>query len=95
MQQITLDCQQVQTLADFYRLFSQKFNLGCGFGANLDALWDVLTGEISLPVHITLRHVRNHPCEADLRRIIAVMEQAVQETEGAFSVRVKDPQPKQ
>lgn len=60
MKQIIFD---FSTLADrdaFYYQFAQQFQLDEAFGNNLDALWDVLTGEIELPVNIV----------SDMRRII-------------------------
>lgn len=60
MKQIIFD---FSTLADrdaFYHQFAQQFQLDEAFGNNLDALWDVLTGEIELPVNIV----------SDMHRII-------------------------
>ncbi|WP_456309736.1 barstar family protein [Serratia proteamaculans] len=87
MQMATFDLQQVRDSEDFYRQFALKFDLSY-FGNNLDALWDMLTAGIELPVRITLRHLDRHPQRAALERILGVMQEAEQETGGAFSVRV-------
>ncbi len=87
MQLVSFDLQQVEDRADFYRQFAARFALS-EFGSNLDALWDVLTAGVALPLRITLRHLYRHPQQAELQGIIEVMQEAEQETGGAFSVRV-------
>lgn len=87
MQMVTFDLQQISDSGEFYRQFARKFEL-CYFGNNLDALWDMLTAGIELPVRITLRHLDQHPHQPELARILRVMQEAEEETDGAFSVRV-------
>jgi ribonuclease inhibitor len=87
MQLVSFDLQQVEDRADFYRQFAARFALS-EFGSNLDALWDVLTAGVALPLRITLRHLHRHPQQAELQGIIEVMQEAEHETGGAFSVRV-------
>ena len=87
MQRVSFDLRRVRDEDDFYRQFAQKFELA-EFGENLDALWDTLTGGLHLPLHITLRHLSQHPCRAALQPIVDVMQEAEQETGGAFSVSV-------
>ncbi|AUX72708.1 barstar family protein [Erwinia pyrifoliae] len=87
MQRVSFDLQRVEDCADFYRQFAIAFNLNF-FGANQDALWDMLTGGVPLPLRITLRHLQGHPQQAELERIVAVMKEAEQETGGAFSVHI-------
>lgn len=87
MRRVTFDLQHIDDSAAFYRQFARTFELSY-FGANLDALWDMLTAGIPLPVRITLHHLHQHPQRAELERILAVMQEAEQETGGAFSVRV-------
>ncbi|ROR15069.1 barstar family protein [Erwinia sp. JUb26] len=88
MQLVSFDLLDVRDEQDFYRQFAEKFALD-GFGHNLDALWDVLTGEVPLPLRIVLRHLPQHPAEAGLQRIVTVMREAESETAGAFSVRTR------
>lgn len=87
MQLVSFDLQQVKGRDDFYRLFAERFALN-DFGDNLDALWDVLTAGVALPLRITLRHLPRHPQQGELQGIVDVMQEAEQETGGAFSVRV-------
>ncbi len=86
MQLVSFDLQHVHDEQDFYRQFAEKFALD-DFGNNLDALWDVLTGGVPLPLRIVLRHLPQHRAEAGLQRIVDLMQEAETETEGAFSVR--------
>ncbi|HBT28622.1 MAG TPA: ribonuclease inhibitor [Erwinia persicina] len=90
MQMVTFDLQHIDSAGEFYRQFARKFDL-CYFGDNLDALWDMLTAGIPLPVRITLRHLDAHPQQTALLRILQVMQEAEEETGGAFSVRVSTP----
>ncbi|OAT26101.1 barstar family protein [Proteus myxofaciens] len=60
MKQITFDFKTLTDRDAFYRQFALKFHLFDDFGANLDALWDVLTGEIELPVTIIFKHFPHH-----------------------------------
>ncbi|MEN5015437.1 barstar family protein [Erwinia sp. Eh17-17] len=87
MQMVTFDLQHIRDAGEFYRQFARRFDL-CYFGDNLDALWDMLTAGIPLPLRITLRHLHHHPHQAELERILRVMQEAEEETGGAFSVRV-------
>lgn len=52
MQKVQFDFNQITDLAVFYRQFSHVFALSSAFGANLDALWDVVTGDIAMPLEI-------------------------------------------
>lgn len=49
---IIFDFKEIETLDVLYDKLSEKLNLPDYFGRNLDALWDVLTGEIDLPVSV-------------------------------------------
>lgn len=60
MKQITFDFKTFADRDAFYRQFALAFHLSDDFGANLDALWDVLTGEIELPVKIIFKHFPHH-----------------------------------
>lgn len=88
MRLVSFDLAQVRDAEDFYQRFAQKLLADQPFGANLDALWDVLTGGVALPLRVTLRHLAGHPAADELRRIVTVMQEAEQETDGAFSVRI-------
>ena len=87
MQTVSFDLSKLPDEQAFYQQFRETFALET-FGNNLDALWDVLTGELALPLRITLYHVSHSPAEQTWQRIVAVMKEAEQETFGAFSLRI-------
>lgn len=47
-----LSGKKIRSLEDFYDQIAQKLDLPTHFGRNLDALWDVLTGDVEGPVEI-------------------------------------------
>ncbi|HUX63764.1 barstar family protein [Sulfuricella sp.] len=44
--------RDIRTLAQFYDELARQFAFPPHFGRNLDALWDVLTGEVAGPIEI-------------------------------------------
>ncbi|WFQ79313.1 barstar family protein [Xenorhabdus sp. SF857] len=52
MKKVEFDFSQLPDLNAFYGEFKQRFGLRDDFGANLDALWDAVTGYIQLPVEV-------------------------------------------
>ncbi|QAV23577.1 barstar family protein [Proteus hauseri] len=56
MQKIIFDFARLPNMEAFYLSFAKQFDLPNYFGNNLDALWDVLTGEIALPVQVVFKH---------------------------------------
>lgn len=44
--------RDIRTLAQFYDELARQFAFPPHFGRNLDALWDVLTGEVAGPLEI-------------------------------------------
>ena len=44
--------RDIRTLAQFYDELAHQFAFPAYFGRNLDALWDVLTGEVAGPIEI-------------------------------------------
>lgn len=88
MKRVTIDFRTVKDTGDFYQLFARSFGLEMEFGANLDALWDALTGMIALPARITLRHLQQHQDPAQFSRIIEVMREAEAALNGLLAVRI-------
>ncbi|KAB8313700.1 ribonuclease inhibitor [Erwinia endophytica] len=86
MKTVSFDFNTIPNVAEFYRQFALKFAIKIDFGANLDALWDALTGMIGLPVQVTLLHLAEQDNAAQFTEVIAVMQQAEQELNGAFRV---------
>jgi ribonuclease inhibitor len=44
--------RDIRTLAQFYDELARQFDFPAHFGCNLDALWDVLAGEVAGPFEI-------------------------------------------
>lgn len=81
MAKVAFDFDHIPDLSAFYRAFSQNFALSEDFGANLDALWDVVTGEIALPVEIEFIHFsRRH--KRRFGAIVLLFEEAEEELAG-------------
>lgn len=54
---ITVDLSCCETKADFHNKIKDDLKLPGVYGANLDALWDALTGIIALPADVTLNYL--------------------------------------
>lgn len=89
MEKVIFDFSEIANPEAFYRQFADKFAIEMAFGANLDALWDALTGMIELPVCVTLCHLAHHPERRQFVAIIEVMRQAEEETAGQFSLSIR------
>jgi len=83
---ISLDFRYIADRAEFYRQFAEQCQLSEGFGANLDALWDAVTGELALPVRIELKYLHQHAHRAQFAAIIATLEEAATELNGALKL---------
>ena len=57
MKNVILDFEKIKTIDNFYAIAKDKLSLPDYFGNNLDALWDVITGEIELPVKIEFENL--------------------------------------
>lgn len=51
---IQFDFQKIDNIAEFYDQFAAQFDLPEYFGRNLDALYDVVSGDLKLPLSIHL-----------------------------------------
>lgn len=78
MNRIIFDFNQIADLPAFYRYFANQFGLAEAFGANLDALWDAVTGEIPLPVEIVFSHLTSRS-KRRFAAIILLFEEAEEE----------------
>lgn len=52
MKRLHIDLNQIGSYADFYGLLRQELSLPDYFGNNLDALYDVISGQVQLPLEI-------------------------------------------
>ncbi|KAF4325658.1 hypothetical protein G195_000687 [Phytophthora kernoviae 00238/432] len=53
MKRVILNGEEFSSTAELHELLKQKLELPDFYGANLDALWDCLTGQIELPLELT------------------------------------------
>jgi ribonuclease inhibitor len=82
-QVITLDFKGIHTYHQFYNQCKKQFDLPEYFGHNLDALWDMLTTELPLPVvvqciHLTPFHQQKFASQ------LALFKEAANELGAAF-----------
>lgn len=84
MKEFVFDFDRIGTEQDFYKIAAQQLHLPEYFGNNLDALWDVLTGGIDLPVNIRFTNLTLGQLET-FDRIIQVFEDAQNELGDDFS----------
>ncbi|OTA19271.1 Barstar [Xenorhabdus beddingii] len=87
MKKVEFDFDQIPDLATFYREFKQRFDLGDDFGANLDALWDAVTGGIQLPVEINFIHLTSQK-RIRFASLVLLFEEAEEELEGELRFNV-------
>lgn len=75
METISFDFDKIGTEKDFYTTAARQLKLPEHFGSNLDALWDVVTGHISLPVKIDFINLTMSQLET-FSDVIAMFEDA-------------------
>lgn len=52
MKTVYIDFSDLGDYEDFYALLKEKLELPAHFGENLDALYDTITGDFELPLHL-------------------------------------------
>ena len=52
MKTVYIDFSDLGDYEDFYALLKEKLELPAHFGENLDALYDTITGDVELPLHL-------------------------------------------
>jgi ribonuclease inhibitor len=74
----TLEGRDLGSLADAYAALGRELGFPAHFGNNLDALYDVLTGDLIGPVEIVWRDHRLSAAAlgADYDRLLAVLRDA-------------------
>ncbi|MFA5619998.1 MAG: barstar family protein [Weeksellaceae bacterium] len=56
--EINIDFREISDLNQFYARLNESLLLPEFFGNNLDALFDVFTGYLEMPLHLTLFNMR-------------------------------------
>ena len=80
MKTIYIDFTDIGDYEDFYAQLKEKLTLPEYFGDNLDALSDVITGELELPLHIEFVNMTVDQLEI-FEDLLTTLEDAEDETE--------------
>lgn len=81
MKEIKIDFSEIGSYDDFFQQLKEKIELPDHFGDNLDALFDVITGELEMPLTIEL--VNMDIIQLDMfADLISTMQDACDEVEG-------------
>lgn len=81
MKTIQFDFSTITNYNDFYSILSLKIDLPEHFGKNLDALYDVITGDIELPLRFEFHRIDLSQLDA-FDALIATLEEAAEEIDG-------------
>jgi ribonuclease inhibitor len=87
MKKVSFDFNHIPDLPAFYGEFARQFELTDEFGANLDALWDEVTGGIALPVEIDFLNL-NTSRKRRFGALILLFEEAEEELEGELRLNL-------
>ena len=75
MKTITIDFTDIGDYEDFYEHLKSQLDLPEHFGDNLDALYDTLTGDIELPLHLEFVNMNVEQLE-DFEDLLSTLEDA-------------------
>jgi len=84
---IFFDFKNIQTIDDFYREAKQKLNLPHYFGNNLDALYDTITGDLEMPLHIRFVNLSLKQMSI-FEKLLSTLKEAAHVTKGFTFVSV-------
>lgn len=75
MKVVKFDFERIGSIADFYSIAKKQLHLPEYFGNNLDALWDCITGNISLPLSVKFVNMSMNQLEI-FENLIELFEEA-------------------
>lgn len=75
-----IDFTEIGDYEDFYTLFKEKLQLPDHFGDNLDALSDIISGELPMPLHLEFVNMSVDQLEM-FEDLLTTLEDAEEETE--------------
>ena len=78
--EIYIDFLEIGDYEDFYAQLKDKLTLPEHFGENLDALFDVITGELEMPLHIEFANMSVEQLEI-IEDLLTTLEDAEDEAE--------------
>ncbi|MCE3076489.1 barstar family protein [Chryseobacterium gwangjuense] len=81
MKTIYIDFTDIGDYEDFYAQLKEKITLPEHFGENLDALADVISGELEMPLHLEFVNMSIDQLEL-FEDMLTTLEDAEDETEG-------------
>ncbi|WP_299183577.1 barstar family protein [uncultured Chryseobacterium sp.] len=84
MKTIYIDFTDIGDYEDFYAQLKEKLTLPEHFGDNLDALFDVITGELEMPLHIEFVNMSVDQLEI-FEDLLTTLEDAEEEMEEGFT----------
>lgn len=92
MKEIYIDFANIGDYEDFYTELKSKLELPEHFGDNLDALSDVISGELELPLHIEFVNMSVDQLETfeDLLTTLEDVEEEVEEFTFAYYLEQYD-----
>lgn len=86
---IQFDFQKIDSIDKFYDQFEAQFDLPEHFGRNLDALYDVVSGDLELPLNIHIINLSLNQLE-EYAKLIATfkdLDQALDDFNFRYSIR--------
>lgn len=78
--EIYIDFLEIGDYEDFYVQLKEKLTLPEHFGDNLDALFDVITGELEMPLHLEFVNMSVEQLEI-FEDLLTTLEDAEEEVE--------------
>lgn len=79
--EIYIDFLEIGDYEDFYAQLKEKLQLPEYFGDNLDALYDVISGELPMPLHLEFVNMNVEQLEI-FEDLLTTLEDAEDEVEG-------------
>lgn len=91
MKRVILNGEEFSSTAELHELLKQKLELPDFYGANLDALWDCLTGQIELPLELTWTNYQISKVRLgnEAEKVYQLMFEAEEEGIG-FQLKIED-----
>ncbi len=78
---VYIDFVEIGDYEDFYAQLKEKVSLPEYFGDNLDALEDVISGELPMPLHIEFVNMSVEQLE-DFEDLLSTLEEVEEQVEG-------------
>lgn len=90
MKEVVFDSKEIESMDQLHAELARSLDFPAHYGRNLDALYDCLAGEISLPLKIIWKNYRlaQSTLGKDIAEILKVMEDFSQE-EPDFVVEIE------